>query len=457
MQKRTFLKLLSLMLLSFSSHGNTNQTAINNKTSDKRKVLVIGAGLAGLTAAWKLQNQGYDVLLIEARQRIGGRIWTSTKWADIPLDLGATWIHGAKNNPLTDLADKAQAERLMTYYAKAETYNTDGQALSVSEEKQLNQLRKQIFKQLRKAQNREDDVSIKQALEPLLKRFSIGSDEYRFINFILSSDIEQEYSGSIEKLSTHWFDNDKDFRGNDVLFVQGFKVITEFLAQQLSIKLGETVKEIHWHQQPLRVITQKSEFLAEQVIITLPLGILQAKKIQFTPALPEKKQKAIQKIGVGVLNKCYLRFPNAFWSAKVDWIEHIAAQRGVWSEWVSFQRALHQPILLGFNAAERGREIEQWSDDKVVADAMKTLKMIYGENTLAPLDYQITRWASDPFALGSYSYNLVGASPGVRKIFAAPIDKKLFFAGEAAETHYFGTAHGAYLSGLRVAEEVLGA
>jgi len=88
---------------------------------------------------------------------------------------------------------------------------------------------------------------------------------------------------------------------------------------------------------------------------------------------------------------------------------------------------------------------------------MKTLKMIYGENTLAPLDYQITRWASDPFALGSYSYNLVGASPGVRKIFAAPIDKKLFFAGEAAETHYFGTAHGAYLSGLRVAEEVLGA
>lgn len=113
------------------------------------------------------------------------------------------------------------------------------------------------------------------------------------------------------------------------------------------------------------------------------------------------------------------------------------------------------PILLGFNAADRAKETEAWSDQRIVASAMEILKLLYGRDIPDHIDYQITCWASDPFFLGSYSYNTVGATPKTRRYLAMPLGKLLFFAKEACSDDYFGTAHGAYLSGLRVAKEVL--
>lgn len=251
------------------------------------------------------------------------------------------------------------------------------------------------------------------------------------------------------------YDSGEEFEGDDALFVHGFGVITEFLARGLNIALGQPVSEIEWDQSPVRVITQGSAFLADHVVVTLPLGVLQAQKVRFSPELPRDKRRAIATLGMGVLNKCYLRFPEAFWPADVDWLEYIPARHGEWTEWVSFKRAADSPILLGFNAADRGREIERWSDQQIVASAMQTLKTIFGPGIPEPTDYQISRWATDPFSLGSYSYNQVGFKPGMRKALAAPLNSKLFFAGEASHEAYFSTAHGAYLSGLRAAKEIL--
>lgn len=241
------------------------------------------------------------------------------------------------------------------------------------------------------------------------------------------------------------------------MFAQGFNVITEYLASNLKIERGQVVKAVQWHQSPVRVLTQKSEFLADYVVVTLPLGVLKANNVRFTPALPANKQQSIAKLGMGVLNKCYLRFSDAFWPADVDWLEYIPARHGEWTEWVSFKRVANKPILLGFNAADRGRAIEAWSDKQIVASAMKTLRTFYGNEIPEPIDYQITRWATDPFAFGSYSFNPVGATPKMRKILAASLGNRVFFAGEASERDYFGTAHGAYLSGVRAAHEILDA
>ncbi|MGB1111217.1 MAG: flavin monoamine oxidase family protein, partial [Gammaproteobacteria bacterium] len=106
-------------------------------------------------------------------------------------------------------------------------------------------------------------------------------------------------------------------------------------------------------------------------------------------------------------------------------------------------------------AAQRGREIEAWSDEQIVADAMRTLRQMFGHGIPEPEAFQITRWAGDPFSLGSYSYNRLGSHPNMRDDLAEPLAGRLFFAGEATSRAYFGTAHGAYLSGQRAGRELL--
>jgi monoamine oxidase len=118
-------------------------------------------------------------------------------------------------------------------------------------------------------------------------------------------------------------------------------------------------------------------------------------------------------------------------------------------------RAARWPVLLGFNAADHGRTIEYWSDDQIVASAMQTLRTLFGRNVCELLDYQITRWASDPFARGAYSFNALGSTPRMRDHLAQSPNGKVFFAGEATERKHYGTVHGAYQSGLRAAQEIM--
>ena len=201
--------------------------------------------------------------------------------------------------------------------------------------------------------------------------------------------------------------------------------------------------------------TTSDEFVADRVVVTLPLGVLQHNDVRFVPELPEAKRHAIATLGMGVLNKCYLRFAHAFWPDDIDWLEYIPQQHGEWTEWVSFQRATKLPVLLGFNAGDRGRDMEAWSDEKTVASAMSVLKTIFGHDIPNPVDHQITRWASDRFARGSYSFNALHATPAMRTALAQPLGGRLFFAGEASSKNHFGTAHGAYLSGVQAARDVL--
>ncbi|MCS6812122.1 MAG: FAD-dependent oxidoreductase [Cyanobacteria bacterium] len=456
MRKRDFLEIVGLALIALVERacGKESQQQYWAAANQKR-IVIVGAGLAGLAAARELHKQGHDVVVVEARQRIGGRVWTSTEWPDVPLDFGASWIHGTQGNPLTDLAEQIKARLLVTSYDRAVIYNASGQLLSQAEEIRLERLRQQLYAALRKLQSRDTDVSIRQAIEPLTSQFNWASEAYQLTNFILSSELEHEYSGSAQRLSAHWYNSDKAFDGDEALFAQGFRVIPEFLAQGLRIELGQVVKEIRWGQEPVRVVTQATELIADHVVVTLPLGVLQAKQVRFTPELPQSKQTAIAKLGMGVLNKCYLRFPRAFWPTGVDWLQYVPERHGEWTEWLSFKRVANVSVLLGFNAADRGREIESWPDQQIVASAMQTLRTIYGASIPEPIDYQLTRWATDPFSRGSYSYNSVGTVPKMRQELAAPLGKSVFFAGEASEQDYFGTAHGAYLSGLRAASEIL--
>ncbi|MFV9503257.1 MAG: flavin monoamine oxidase family protein [Oscillochloridaceae bacterium umkhey_bin13] len=450
MQRRTFLALGGLTALSTLA-----SLSVCTASAPRQRIIVLGAGLAGLAAAQELSRQGQDVLVLEARERIGGRTWTSTAWPDLPLDLGASWIHGTTGNPLMALAQQVGAKLVLTGYDRAITYGLTGTELSTTEHRQLDRLHSQLERALRQAQDRDPDQSVRTVAERAVNWANLPPAQRLMVEFILNGTYEHEYAAPAERLSAHWYDDAAAFAGDDALLLKGYRALVEPLAVGLMIRTNQPVTAINWSRSPVVITTPTARYEADKLIITLPLGVLKLGAVRFTPELPVAKRTAITRLGMGVLNKCYLRFPRSFWPTEVDWIEQVAPQPGQWSEWVSLVRALQQPVLLGFNAATSGAALESQSDAQLVAGAMQVLRRLFGPRIPEPTAVQITRWQSDPFAQGSYSYNALGSTPTMRDQLALPSAGRLFFAGEATERQHFGTAHGAYLSGLRAARELL--
>lgn len=445
MQRRAWLKLVGLLLATQAPLA---------RAARPQKILVIGAGIAGLAAGHALQRAGHAVEVIEARERIGGRIHTSRLWPDAPMDLGASWINGFEESPLGELAREIGVRTVVTRYDNSIGYGRSGKPFSAAEEQRIEQLRKRIESVLAAAQDGERDRSLQAAAEAGLDWDSLSASDRRLADLLLNSIYEHEYAGSTQQMSSWWWDDDGSFDGEDVMFPDGFGALPEHLAKDVPIHLGQVVQGIAWDEAGVRVDVSGRTHRADRVIVSVPLGVLKAGAIEFSPRLPAAKRRAIEALQMGVLNKCFLRFPDAFWPTEVDWIERVPEQRGEWTEWVSFVRATGKPVLLGFNAADFGRQIESSSDSQIVAGAMRALHGIYGDAIPQPLDKQITRWASDPYALGSYSFNAVGVDPKAREDLATPIDGRVYFAGEATSRKYFATTHGAYLTGLRAAREI---
>ncbi len=463
MHRRRFLQttgLSALALLALAACGDDDSGT--TPAGGRRRVIVVGAGIAGLAAARTLADRGQDVVVLEARDRIGGRIWTSTQWADVPVDLGASWIHGVDGNPITELARKAGARTVATSLDSGTEYGTDGEEVDKATAAAIEHWRTQIAEALTDAQEEDDDEARDASLRAVAQRAvnwpALSGRDKALVDSLLN-DYEHEYSGSVDDLSSLYFDDGDKIRGKDVLFPSGYGAITDYLARGLTVHTGQVVENIDWNDSGVTVVTATATatFDGDHVVVTLPLGVLQSGAVEFGPGLPADKTTAIGKLGMGVLDKCYLRFPTEFW-ADTDWLNYVPSldKAGRWGQWINYARAADQPILLGFNAADFGRTSETWSDTDLVASAMATLRTIYGPDIPAPIDYQITRWSTDPYAHGSYSFNKVGSTPQMRDHLAADIDDRVHFAGEATNRTSFGTVHGAYNSGLRAAKEITG-
>ena len=414
-----------------------------------RRVVVVGAGMAGLAAARELQAWGDDVVVLEARDRAGGRTWTSAAWPDLPLDLGASWIHGVDGNPMTDLAALADAQLVPIDLEANRVFSSFvGEIADAT----LAPWRERLESIISDAQDADDDASIYDTVAASLDWDALADTDRWTVLYLLNSRLEHEYAGSIERLSTYWYDDADEYGGGDAFLAPGYGAIVDLLASGLTIEYQQPVRQIRWDAAGVTVVSDGGRWQADQVVVTVPLGVLRAGSIGFVPALPGGHQRAIAGLEMGTLNKCYLRFAEVFWPTDADWLGYISPERGLWAEWVSLARVLGQPVLLGFNAADQGRDIEQLSDEQIVASALDALGTMFGIDVPQPLAVQITRWASDPFAAGSYSYNPVGSDPALRDALAAPVDDRLFFAGEATHREHHATVHGAYLSGMRAAQ-----
>lgn len=428
---------------------------VNNRSE---QILVVGAGMAGLSAARTLHDKGYAVTLLEARERIGGRVWTSRAWADAPLDMGASWIHGIRGNPITALADTIGVETIVTDYDNAILYDVDGNLLADRAWREVEKYEDDVTSAIEQAEAEgwSDEYSLEAAIAEVIDIEALSDQEKRRLNRFLNSSIEQEWAADVAELSVAYGNDDEGFGGDDVVFPNGYDDIIKHVARELDIRLGHVVERITYNEESVSITTNKGRFKADRAIITLPLGVLQSGIVLFEPPLPTAKQDAIDRLGFGVLNKLYLRFPHVFWQKRPEWMSYLSAERGEWSEWFNMVPYIDQPILLAFNGARFGRAIEALSDEEMVAEAMAVLRNMYGDEIPAPDAWQITRWASDPFAFGSYSFPAVGTNRQTREALAEPVANRLFFAGEATEPGYSATVHGAYMSGQREAERILG-
>jgi monoamine oxidase len=405
-------------------------------------VVVIGAGMAGLAAARTLADAGIRVTVLEARDRIGGRIWTDTSLG-VPIDLGAGWIHGTQGNPLVALAQKSGATTAQTDWDDLMLFDGHNEVAAATVEKSAATWETALDK----VDSLTTDAAPTASLESALARVTDIDDP--LTAWRVATDIAAEYAADPEQLSLKWFGAEGQFDGPDLILPKGYQQLAHHLADGLTIQLDTEVTRVTDDGSRVRLDTSRGVLSGDRVIVTVPLGVLKAGTISFDPALPAAKRTAIDRLGVGVLDKVVLSFAEPFWSRSVNVIGLAGADQPlpVLVNGLTFGAG---PVLVGLRGGSAARSGEVLSDEQNVEQVRAAL------NAPAVTGSLVTRWGADRYARGSYSFLAVGSSPADQKALGEPASERLLFAGEATYPEHFATVHGAYVSGLREAHRILG-
>ncbi|OBB61175.1 amine oxidase [Mycobacterium sp. 852013-51886_SCH5428379] len=405
-------------------------------------VVVIGAGFSGLAAARRLADSGVRVTVLEARDRIGGRTRTDTSLG-LPIDIGASWIHGTDSNPLAQLAADAGAATVVTDFDDFTLLNPDG-SVDPGAAAIASAGWPPIAEQL---ENRSATADIDETLADGLVGVADLSDP--LVAWNVMSRTAGEYAADPDEMSLRWYNSEAELDGPDVLLPGGYTQLSQRLAQGLDITLSAEVTRISHESAPVRIETSHGTVTGDRVIVTVPLGVLKAGAITFDPPLPVAKQEAIERLGFGLLNKVVLTFAEPFWPGDRPMLGLLGADPPV-TDLVNGLLFTDRPLLIGLRGGEAAWSRESLSDTEAVAELVTALR------APGPTGSLVTRWGTDPFARGSYSFLAAGSSPDDMEELGEPVGDRLLFAGEATDPEHFGTVHGAYLSGVREAERIIG-
>lgn len=451
MQRRKFIKktVTGLPLLIGTptllvSCGKENENVIpNGKT-----VVVIGGGISGLAAAKKLKENGLTVIVLEAQEKVGGRIRTDRSLG-VAFDEGASWIHGPSGNPITSLATQAGANTFLTSDDSVEVFNTNGIAYS---DTVLTKTESQFESALNAVRSAGTQTKSFQTVFNSLYPTQANDKLWKYM---LSAYLEFSTGGDISKLSSKFFDDDEEFNGDDVIITNGYDKVTDFMAQGLEIRLNTRVTGINYANTKVVITANGSNIQADYVVVSVPLGVLKNNVIAFTPSLPANKIDAISNTNIGNVNKFLLTWKTPFWDPDLQYIGYTPDTKGKFNYFLNIKKFTPSNGLMTFALGDYATVTENLSDSQIINEIMLHLKGIYGNSIPSPSNFLRTKWGQNINSFGAYSYPTNGSTSADFDTLANQVNNKIFFAGEHTEREYRGTVHGAYLSGIREADKII--
>ncbi|XP_022935753.1 lysine-specific histone demethylase 1 homolog 2-like [Cucurbita moschata] len=429
-------------------------------------VIVIGAGLAGLAAARQLLSFGFKVVVLEGRNRPGGRVYTQKMGLEgkfAAVDLGGSVITGIHANPLGVLARQLSIP-LHKVRDNCPLYKPDGTLIEKDTDAKIEYIFNKLLDkvtELRKIMGGlANNISLGTVLEKLRQLYAVAQskDERQLLDWHLAN-LEYANAGCLSNLSAvHWDQDDPYEMGGDHCFLAGgnWRLI-KALCEGVPIFYGQVVDTVKYGSDGVEVVAGDQVFQADMVLCTVPLGILKRKLIRFEPELPKRKVAAIERLGFGLLNKVAMVFPHVFWGEDLDTFgclrEH-CHQRGEFFLFYGYHTVSGGAVLIALVAGEAAEAFECTDPTVLLHRVLGILRGIFsskGVDVPNPIQTICTRWGNDPFSYGSYSHVRVGSTGSDYDILAERVWNRLFFAGEATTKQYPATMHGAFLSGLREA------
>jgi monoamine oxidase len=407
------------------------------------EVVVIGGGAAGIAAARRLQAAGVECLIVEARSRLGGRAWTVADTSGFALDLGCGWLHSADRNPWVKIA-RAQGRSFDTApppWARASM--TD--VIPLAEQNDFHEALVDFFKRVGPAAVEDIAAGRDRPASDLLPPGGRW-------NGLLNAAATYIAGAEWDRLSTVDFDRYDDSDVNWRL-PDGYGTAVAAYGHGLPVEFDCPVRRVDHRGKRLAIETAKGVIAATCAIVTLPSTVLAEYEDFFVPALPDKTRAAAG-LPLGLADKLFMSLDGANEFEREGRVFGRDDRAGTGNYHF---RPFGRPMVEAYFGGQLARDLEVGGENAFFDFAVAELVGIFGSKITARVKpLHLHRWAADPYARGSYSYAVPGAA-NERAVLAASVDQRLFFAGEACSRHDFSTAHGAYLTGVEAAEQIIAA